>query len=118
MVYNMLLNSYMRGGRHLKAPDIVKEMKEAGFLPDSFTYCTLIYGFLRVRDHTKALKYHREMMSRGQLPDAKTYAKLRAILKVVEKRRDVNNVKSLNGKPSKPPKKGSEKAKSYWKRDK
>lgn len=118
MVYNMLLNSYMRGGRHLKATDILQEMKRAGFLPDSFTYCTLIYGFLRVRDHTKALKYHREMMDRGQLPDAKTYAKLRSILKVVDKRRDMNNLKSMSGKRSKRVKKGTEKFKSYWKRDK
>ncbi|KAG0593379.1 hypothetical protein KC19_1G325100 [Ceratodon purpureus] len=118
MVYNMLLNSYMRGGRHLRAPEIVQEMKAAGFLPDSFTYCTLIYGYLRVRDHTMALKYRREMMNRGQLPDAKTYAKLRAILKVIEGRRDVNNYKSQKGKPSRPPRKDSEKAKSYWKRDK
>ncbi|XP_073388844.1 uncharacterized protein [Physcomitrium patens] len=115
MVYNMLLNSYMRGGRHVKASDILLEMKTAGFLPDSFTYCTLIYGFLRVRDQTKALKYHREMMNRGQLPDPKTYAKLRAILKVVEKRRDENNLKSRRGKSSNSAKKGTEKSKSLWK---
>ncbi|KAF6137147.1 hypothetical protein GIB67_030911 [Kingdonia uniflora] len=74
--YDMVHRSFINAGKFDEAEKVLETMRNAGYAPDNFTLCQIVFGLFKAGKVEEACNKFDEMEAQGCVPDLRTRATL------------------------------------------